>query len=69
MTSMTLLIVKGDKRFVELPEEFEFQRLRMWLKIDTDGKLTMQLFDTQDDFNFSIVNFLICLAIEIEPHC
>ena len=29
MTFMTLLTVKGDKQFVELPRNIEFQRLRI----------------------------------------
>jgi hypothetical protein len=31
--------------------------LDVLLKLDTNGKLTTQLYDKQDDFNFSIVNF------------
>jgi len=31
--------------------------LDILLKIDADGKLTTQLYDKRDDFNFSIVNF------------
>jgi hypothetical protein len=27
------------------------------LKLDTEGKITTQLYDKQDNFNFSIVNF------------
>ena len=31
--------------------------LDVLLKLDSDGKLTTQLYDKRDDFNFSIVNF------------
>jgi hypothetical protein len=31
--------------------------LDVLLKLDTNGKLTTQLYDKRDDFNFSIVNF------------
>jgi hypothetical protein len=32
------------------------------LKLDTNGKLTTQLYDKRDDFNFSIVNFRYLLS-------
>jgi hypothetical protein len=32
--------------------------LDVLLKLDTNGKLTTQLYDKRDDFNLSIVNFL-----------
>jgi hypothetical protein len=31
--------------------------LDVLLKLDTNGKITTQLYDKQNDFNFSIVNF------------
>jgi hypothetical protein len=31
--------------------------LDVLLKLDTNGKITTQLYDKRDDFNFSIVNF------------
>jgi hypothetical protein len=38
------------------------------LKLDTNGKLTTQLYDKQDDFNFSIVNFpYLCSNVPSSP--
>jgi hypothetical protein len=38
------------------------------LKLDINGKLTTQLYDKRDDFNFSIVNFpFLCINITISP--
>jgi hypothetical protein len=31
--------------------------LDVLLKLDTDGKITTQLYDKREDFTFSIVNF------------
>jgi hypothetical protein len=40
------------------------------LKIDTGGKLTTQLYDKWDDFNFTIVNFpFLCSNIPVSPAC
>jgi hypothetical protein len=40
--------------------------LDILLKLDTNGKLTTQLYDKRDDFNFSIVNFpYLCSNIPI----
>jgi hypothetical protein len=33
------------------------------LKLDTNDKITTQLYDKRDDFNFSIVNFLTYVVI------
>jgi hypothetical protein len=42
--------------------------LNILLKLDTNSKLTTQLNDKQDDFNFSIVNFpYLCSNIPISP--
>jgi hypothetical protein len=42
--------------------------LDMLLKLNTNGKLTTQLYDKRDDFNFSIVNFpFLCSNIPISP--
>jgi hypothetical protein len=38
------------------------------LKLDTSGKITTQLYDKRDDFNFSIVNFpYLCSNIPASP--
>jgi hypothetical protein len=37
--------------------------LDVLLKLDTNGKITIQLYDKRDDFNFSIVNFLTYVVI------
>jgi hypothetical protein len=38
------------------------------IDIDADGKLTTQLFDKQDDFNFAFVNFpYTCSNIPLSP--
>jgi hypothetical protein len=38
------------------------------LKLNTDSKITTQLYDKQDDFNFSIVNFPhLCSKIQDSP--
>jgi hypothetical protein len=38
------------------------------LKLDTNGKLTTQLYDKRDDFNFFIINFpFLCSNIPISP--
>jgi hypothetical protein len=38
------------------------------LKLDTKGKVMPKLYDKQDDFNFSIINFLyLCTNIPISP--
>jgi hypothetical protein len=42
--------------------------LDVLLKLDTNGKLTTQLYDKRDDFNFSIVNFpYLCSNIPASP--
>jgi hypothetical protein len=42
--------------------------LDVLLKLDTNGKITTQLYDKQDDFNFSIVNFpYLCSNIPASP--
>jgi hypothetical protein len=42
--------------------------LDVLLKLDTNGKLTTQLYDKRDDFNFSIVNFPnLCTNIPASP--
>jgi hypothetical protein len=42
--------------------------LDVLLKLDTNGKLTTQLYDKRDDFNFSIVNFpYLCINIPASP--
>jgi hypothetical protein len=38
------------------------------LKLDTNGKITTQLYNKRDDFNFSIVNFpYLCSNIPASP--
>lgn len=37
------------------------------LDMDIDGYLTTKLYDKLDDFNFSIVNFLMKLYIPLSP--
>ena len=42
--------------------------LDVLLTLDTDGKITTQLYDKRDDFNFSIVNFpYLCSNIPASP--
>jgi hypothetical protein len=42
--------------------------LDVLLKLDTSGKLTTQLYDKRDDFNFSIVNYsYLCSNIPASP--
>jgi hypothetical protein len=42
--------------------------LDVLLKLDTNGKITTQLYDKQDDFNSSIVNFpYLCSNIPASP--
>jgi hypothetical protein len=42
--------------------------LDILLKLDTNGKITTQLYDKRDDFNFSIVNFPnLCSNIPASP--
>jgi hypothetical protein len=44
--------------------------LDVLLKLDTNSKLTTQLYDKQDDFNFSIINFpylCTCCSIPAAP--
>jgi hypothetical protein len=42
--------------------------LDVLLKLETNGKLTTQLYDKLDDFNFSIVNFpYLCSNIPASP--
>ena len=42
--------------------------LDVLLKLDTNGKLTTQLYDKRDDFNFAIVNFpYLCSNIPASP--
>ena len=42
--------------------------LDVLLKLDTNGKITTQLYDKRDDFNFSIVNFpYLCSNIPASP--
>jgi hypothetical protein len=42
--------------------------LDVLLNIDAGGKLTIQLYDKQDDFSFTIVNFpYICSNIPLSP--
>jgi hypothetical protein len=42
--------------------------LDVLLKLDTNGKITTQLYDKRDDFNFSIVNFpYLCSNILASP--
>jgi hypothetical protein len=42
--------------------------LDVLLKLDTNGKITIQLYDKRDDFNFSIVNFpYLCSNIPASP--
>jgi hypothetical protein len=42
--------------------------LKLILKLDTNGKITTQLYDKWDDFNFSIVNFpYLCSTIQVSP--
>ena len=42
--------------------------LDILLNIDINGKLTTQLYDKQDDFSFSIVNFpYLCSNIPLSP--
>jgi hypothetical protein len=42
--------------------------LDVLLNIDADGKLTTQLYDKRDDFNFAIVNFpYTCSNIPLSP--
>ena len=42
--------------------------LDVLLKLDTNGKITTQLYDKRDDFNFSIVNFpYLCKNIPASP--
>ena len=40
------------------------------LKLDTNGKITTQLYDKRDDFSFSIVNFpYLCSNIPASLAC
>jgi hypothetical protein len=42
--------------------------LDVLLKLDTNGKITTQLYNKRDDFNFSIVNFpYLCSNIPASP--
>jgi hypothetical protein len=42
--------------------------LDVLLKLDTNGKITTQLYDKRNDFNFSIVNFpYLCSNIPASP--
>jgi hypothetical protein len=44
--------------------------LDVLLNIDVDGKLTAQLYDKRDDFNFAIVSFpYTCSNIPLSPAC
>jgi hypothetical protein len=44
------------------------QSLNVLLKLDTNGKITPQLYDKWDDFNFAIVNFpYLCSNIPASP--
>jgi hypothetical protein len=42
--------------------------LDVLLKLDTNGKITTQLYDKRNDFSFSIVNFpYLCSNIPVSP--
>jgi hypothetical protein len=41
--------------------------LDLLLKLDINGKITTQLYDKRDDFNFSIVNFpYLCSTVILQ---
>jgi hypothetical protein len=42
--------------------------LDVLLKLDTNGKFTTQLYDKQDDFNFSLIDFpYLCINVPLSP--
>jgi hypothetical protein len=42
----------------------------IYLKLDTNGKITTQLYNKRDDFNFSIVGFpCLCGGVPTSPAC
>jgi hypothetical protein len=44
-------------RVIHICSVLQLVYLVLLLKLDANGKLTTQLYNKQDDFNFSIVNF------------
>jgi hypothetical protein len=62
-------IEKKSVKIKDTTESFtSASHLDLLLKLDTNGKVTSQLYDKRDNFNFSIVNFpYICSNIPASP--
>jgi hypothetical protein len=56
------------KDTIECSTSASYMYLDVLLKLDTNGKITTQLHDKRDDFNFFIVNFpYLCSNIPASP--
>ena len=52
----------------EIKDTTESSTSASYLEVNSDGKLTTQLYDKRDNFNFAIVNFpYLCSNIPVSP--